>query len=718
MKTLFSKLLLSFISIIILIVVSVLSSFYFIYSKSYEQQIIKENDLHALHMGRSLYSFLDVAYKIVEELAVSSDVVSMQTAQQSPLFASTLKRNHYFELLYAQGMDGMQTGRSAGNLGNRKERWWFKQMEQIKKPFISESYYSISTDMPCASVFYPITKDSEMIGIMAGDIKLSALHDLVMETADDGSWVFFLDGKGVVVAHPNKTYQEELYNYAKLTRTVTLKDTAGKPIQNAAGNLTEEHAFVISDTYKAAIEDMMKGNNGSTKFKEEGKYIYLSYRPVKMEGQSDPWYVLSIKDGNVVMKSRDTVIKVILGTSAVIILISLVLVIIIAKKIGSPIKKVHRILEKTKDGDLTGRLLNIKSRDEISEMMHLLNHTQEGIGNLIMTIKEYSASLHTIGSELSDTAEKSSAMVNTITTHTEQMKTLAGSQSTSTAETNAAIKEVISGIQNLNKNIESQSQSIQMSSEAVEEIITNITSVSQSLLKNEQNVETLAAASEKGRSGLHEVSIEIEEVARASEGLLEINSVIENIASQTNLLSMNAAIEAAHAGETGKGFAVVAGEIRKLAESSSSQAKNVADSLKKMKESLDRIKNSAATVSDYFKEIDEAVQTVSIQEKNIRAAMEKQKTGSRSLEEVTNTLQNITGNVRNGSTEMLSGTKKISDSGNILESLTANVLNGVTEIAGGVAQINSEVQRIKEISEQNKKSVDVLIGVMSKFKIS
>ncbi|MCL2705840.1 MAG: methyl-accepting chemotaxis protein [Spirochaetaceae bacterium] len=207
-------------------------------------------------------------------------------------------------------------------------------------------------------------------------------------------------------------------------------------------------------------------------------------------------------------------------------------------------------------------------------------------------------------------------------------------------------------------------------------------------------------------------------MVRESEGLLEINSVIENIASQTNLLSMNAAIEAAHAGETGKGFAVVAGEIRKLAESSSSQAKNVAQSIKKMKESLDRIKNSAVTVSGFFEDIDEAVHTVSLQEKNIRSAMEKQKFGSRSLEEVTKTLQNITGNVRSGSTEMLSGSKKISESGNTLETLTANVSKGITEISGGINQINSEVQHIQEISQQNKKCVDILINVMGKFKIS
>ncbi|MCL2481602.1 MAG: methyl-accepting chemotaxis protein [Spirochaetaceae bacterium] len=719
MKTLFGKLLLSFILIIVLIIISGLLSFYFVYSKSYEQQIFIENDRQSLHISKSLYSFLNIAYKVIEELSYNTDVISMETARQTPVFVAAQKRNDYFELLYAQRMDtGMQTGRSSGNLGNRKERAWFKQMERLRKPFVYESYYSVSTNMPCASIFYPIVDGSEIIGITGGDLKLSALNDMVMEIAEVGSWAFILDGKGVVVAHPDSTYLEELYNFAKITKTVAKLDASGIPQKNSAGNIiTEEQPLAISEAYKAAVADMMKGNSGSARLKEDGKNIYLSYRPVPVAGTSDPWYVLSIKDGNVAMQARNTVIKVMIISCSAIILISLFIVLFVAKSIGTPIKKVHQVLGKTKEGDLSGRF-EIKSQDEIGEMMRLLNQTQEAVGNLIMTIKEHAASLHTIGSELSGTAQESSLMANTIASHTEEIKTLAGSQSTSTAETNAAIKEVIGGIEKLNDNIESQSQSIEKSSEAVEEIISNITSVSQSLQKNEQNMETLAAVSEKGRSGLYEVSKEIEEVARESEGLLEINSVIENIASQTNLLSMNAAIEAAHAGETGKGFAVVAGEIRKLAESSSAQAKNVAGSLKKMKESLDRIKNSAVTVSGFFKEIDEAVQTVTVQEKNIRTAMEKQKFGSRSLEEVTKSLKNITGNVRSGSTEMLSGSKKISESGNTLESLTSNVLKGVTEIAGGISQINTEVQRIQEISQQNKKSVDVLINVMSKFKIS
>jgi methyl-accepting chemotaxis protein len=220
-----------------------------------------------------------------------------------------------------------------------------------------------------------------------------------------------------------------------------------------------------------------------------------------------------------------------------------------------------------------------------------------------------------------------------------------------------------------------------------------------------------------GRTGLQDVATDIQEIAKESEGLLEINSVMENIASQTNLLSMNAAIEAAHAGEAGKGFAVVADEIRKLAENSGEQSKTISMVLKKIKTSIDKITSSTNNVLTKFEAIDKEVRTVAQQESSIRNAMEEQSAGSKQVLEAISHVHEITQQVKGGSTEMLEGSTEVIRESKNLERATQEITGGMNEMASGADQINIAVNRVNELSSKNRENIDGLIREVSKFKI-
>jgi len=205
----------------------------------------------------------------------------------------------------------------------------------------------------------------------------------------------------------------------------------------------------------------------------------------------------------------------------------------------------------------------------------------------------------------------------------------------------------------LNGHVTEQSTAVTQSAAAIEEMIANVQSVTSALSKNAGHVKELQGSSQIGHTGLNEVAADIREVANESESIMEINAVMQNIASQTNLLSMNAAIEAAHAGESGRGFAVVADEIRKLAESSSAQSKTIGAVLKKIKGSIDKITRSTENVLNKFDAIDEGIKTVAEQERGVLNAMEEQMHGSTQILQAIGRLSDITHQVKEDAQQMV-----------------------------------------------------------------
>jgi methyl-accepting chemotaxis protein len=368
------------------------------------------------------------------------------------------------------------------------------------------------------------------------------------------------------------------------------------------------------------------------------------------------------------------------------------------------------------EGDLTSRI-TINANDEIGEMGGYFNQTMEKIQNLVKAIKNQTVTLSDIGTELASNMTETAAAINEITSNIQSIKGQVVNQSASVTETNATMEQITLNLDKLNELVEKQTSNVSQSSSAVEEMLANIQSVTQTLIKNGDNVKELADASEIGRSGLQDVAADIQQIARESEGLLEINAVMENIASQTNLLSMNAAIEAAHAGEAGKGFAVVADEIRKLAESSGEQSKTISTVLKKIKDSIDKITRSTDAVLNKFEAIDTGVKTVSDQEENIRNAMEEQNAGSQQILEAISQLNEVTQMVKSSSKEMLEGSREVINESKNLGHVTQELENGMNEMATGAEQINTAVNRVNEISVENKTNIDVLVNEVGKFKV-
>jgi methyl-accepting chemotaxis protein len=446
-----------------------------------------------------------------------------------------------------------------------------------------------------------------------------------------------------------------------------------------------------------------------------GRMFFISV-PVAVGNTTTPWALMLGIPNKVIMEPIYRMLQV--GVIIAVLMLLLIAAggIVVARSISKPLNNMALVLHDIGEGDLTKRLA-AHSKDEIGEMTRSFNATLDKVRNLIFMIREKAHSLSQTGAELADDMETTAAAVNEITANIQSMKTRIGNQSAGVEEAGGAMEKISAHIDSLNKEIDQQARSVSQSSSAIEEMLANIQSVTNTLIKNADNVRNLSESSGVGRAGLEGVAADIQEIARESEGLLEINGVMENIASQTNLLSMNAAIEAAHAGEAGKGFAVVADEIRKLAENSGEQSKTISAVLKKIKESIDKITRSTGEVLNKFETIDGEVKIVSDQETLIRNAMEEQGQGSQQILEAVSRLNEITGGVKRSAEEMNTGSAEVIETSRTLESLTREIADGMNEMAGGADQINVAVTRVSAISGENKESIALLVQEVSKFKV-
>ena len=257
---------------------------------------------------------------------------------------------------------------------------------------------------------------------------------------------------------------------------------------------------------------------------------------------------------------------------------------------------------------------------------------------------------------------------------------------------------------------------VEQSSSSIEEMVHGIATITEQLNQNSQSMEELNAQVTAGKQGATIANTLIQQVAEKSDSLHETANVIQSIASQTNLLAMNAAIEAAHAGEAGKGFAVVADEIRKLAEESNTQGKQVSTMIKQTLAIINDMTTAGKTAEKNFTGIYELASEISNRESNILTAMQEQDKGNREVLDAIISINEATNEVNAGSGEMLRGGKQVADEMRKLDELTRVISDSMNEMASGAIQINKTIQEVSEITQKNKNAIIALNSEVGKFK--
>ncbi|MCL2230376.1 MAG: methyl-accepting chemotaxis protein [Treponema sp.] len=560
-------------------------------------------------------------------------------------------------------------------------------------------------DAAVISVMFPVKNQSGnpvgLVGInYISDIQ--EIVDVLVKQVYDGHGVAAVYAHdGVILAHYDKNRIKD--NISVNADEIELLGEQHGRVVSAIKNGGENGKSVVIDRYASHYNSNM----------------HLIFQPITVDGIDTPWNLLLGIPMNEIERPIQAMIVFVLIFAAVILGIVSIVTFFTANRVVKPIIDVTRTLKDISEGegDLTRRIEN-NSNDEVGILSRYFNNTLEKIQNLVVSIKEEAHRLSDTAQDLSSNMNQTAAAVNQITSNIQSIKGRVINQSASVSQTHATMESVTVNIHKLNDHVEEQSLHVSQASSAIEQMVANIQSVTDTLIKNGKNVKVLREASEVGKTGLQDVASDIKEIARESEGLLEINSVMENIASQTNLLSMNAAIEAAHAGDAGRGFAVVSDEIRKLAESASEQSKTIGVVLKKIKESIDNITNATENVLNRFEAIDNGVKIVAEQEDIIRSAMEEQGEGSKQVLSGISQVNDITRDVKSGSHEMFEGAKEVIKESDNLEKVTQEITSGMKEMATGADQINDAVNHVKTISGLNRDGIDALMKEVSRFKVA
>lgn len=668
------QLLLVILFIIVSLTTGILASVSIILSQKYDQEINANNETVTNLISSNLENFLGKAYSITQDLANSSDLINMSPQDQEKALVACAQRNEFIELLFAQGTNGMQTARSSGELGDRSDRWWFDSVTKEGKSFISKSYLSASTNLPVSAVFIPLKQNNTIVGSLGMDIKLDYLQELVEANSDEGSgrYSFIMDGEGVIIAHPESEYVSQMYNFAKGTKQV---------------NGTEEAASV-SEHYQKIASQVMGGSQGSLRFTENGKEYYSAYAPILLPGDSDNWSIVTIQDGAAAKSIITSIIRTSSTCGIVLLVISAIITLILANNIARPIRKIANLLSQAASGDFTARY-HSKSRNEIGLLADNFNEMQNKISALLSNTKQIVENISESIVLLNENSENANQVAESVKQAAREILTGSTEQAVE-AEKSAGMSS------QLNYQFEELSNK-------TEEMVLEAENAVQVTKEGAVTVSDLKEKNETTYSIIAKTATVIDSLSKESETIGSILNSLEDITSQTNLLSLNASIEAARAGEHGKGFAVVAEEIQKLSKESAKATENINTIMAQIQAEID----SSVKMMD-------TVKLVSTQQKetvdNVMSAFDHISENSSSITEIIEENRRIVTKMRSNNSDVASAISNIAAISEETAACTENVTDSILEQTSDIQLIASQAAELKEKAEGLDKEIQ-------KFKI-
>jgi methyl-accepting chemotaxis protein len=425
------------------------------------------------------------------------------------------------------------------------------------------------------------------------------------------------------------------------------------------------------------------------------------------------WYTGYVVPEDVRFGALRSFLVVVSIAAAVIGAIVLLIYLLVLRRALNPLRAVDAALGCYSDGDLRTRIA-VRRHDEIGQIAEGVNRFADRLGDIVSSIKNSSDVNVTIEERLSEASASASELMKRITGATRDISGRVDRLGELMERSNRSVERIEAEMGTLGERIEEQFAAVTQSTASIEEMSGSLGNVAAITQAKRASSERLMQTARDGGAQLGRTTDAVANLLSRVDAISEFVSIIQNVASQTNLLAMNAAIEAAHAGDAGRGFAVVADEIRKLAEEAATHSTETTASIKEIVDTVHAAATSGQQTQHSFEEIEQEIQTVVNSLDEIAASAAELSTGSGEVMNAMQVLQDVSTDVKSGSTAVQAETQTVSSAISDLSGLTSEVRTATEEIArqaesaaDAIESVASVAVNLHEATERLREQVEV-----------